>query len=132
MKQYISEYEAIYQDHYHGQFSRKLAMWAVSNMRVKDTATGKLKAIIARSMDDVEDILKSNDINIPHDSIYTALYLFNMAVADYPKTLTTDKQRALFVEETLCDPDGERGNVLACFVAKMCNAGVPIFWEEFI
>ena len=32
MKRYISEEEAIYQDHYHGQFSKKLATWAVSNM----------------------------------------------------------------------------------------------------
>jgi hypothetical protein len=54
-----------------------------------------------------------------------------MAVADYPKTCKTDELRAMFVEETLCDPDGMPENVLDCFVAKMCNAGVPIYWEQF-
>lgn len=55
-----------------------------------------------------------------------------MATADYPKTLQTDEQKARFVEETICDPDGMPENVLACFEAKMCNAGVPIFWERML
>ena len=36
------------------------------------------------------------------------------------------------LEETLLDPDGTPCNVLDCFVTKMCNADVPIFWERFI
>jgi len=55
-----------------------------------------------------------------------------MTIADYPKSLATDKQRAQYVEETICDPDGEPTNVLACFAAKMCNAGIPIHWEMFV
>ena len=55
-----------------------------------------------------------------------------MAVADYPKALKTDAQRASYVEETICDPDGDPTNVLECFEAKMCNAGIPIYWERFL
>ena len=132
MRQYISEDRAIYEDIYHGQFSRKLAKWAIGNMRTKDPATGKMREITPRSADDVSEILSTNNVKIDDGEFYTAWYLFNMAVADYPKTCKTDEQRAFFVEETLCDPDGDPSNVLACFEAKMCNAGIPIYWERMI
>lgn len=132
MKQYISEERAIYEDEYHGLFSRKLAKWAISNMMVKDPATGKMKQVAQRSVDDVSEILKSNGVELPDKFVYTGWYLYMMAVADYPKTLKTDELRSTFVEETLLDPDGEPDNVLACFEAKMCNAGIPIYWERFI
>lgn len=117
---------------YHGLFSRKLAEWAISRMEVKDTATKQMKKLSARSLDDVQEVLKANNVELPDEFVYTAWYLFNMSVADYPKTLTSDKQRSLYVEETLCDPDGMPENVLSCFVAKMCNAGVPIYWERML
>ncbi len=132
MKQYISEDRAIYEDAYHGQFSRRLAKWAISNMKVKDTATGKMKTITPIQPDDVEEILDTYKVDVPQECFYTAWYLYNMAVADYQKTCKTDEQRANFVEETICDPDGDPTNVLACFEAKMCNAGVPIYWERMM
>jgi hypothetical protein len=132
MKQYISEDRAIYEDAYHGQFSRRLAKWAISMMGVKDPSTGKMKPITPRSADDVVEILSTSGVKLPQDCFYTAWYLFNMAIADYPKALKTDEQRAAFVEETICDPDGDPSNVLACFEAKMCNAKVPIYWERMM
>lgn len=132
MKNYISEGRAIYEDENHGLFSKRLAEWAIGNMKTKDPTTGELKKITARKLDDVKDVLNANKVEFPYEFIYTAWYLFNMAVADYQKTCKTDEQRATFVEETLCDPDGTPENVLDCFVAKMCNARVPIYWEDFI
>ena len=131
MKHYISEDRAIYEDMYHGLFSKKLAEWAISHMEKEDPATKTTKRIVARKLDDVQQVLNDNKIVLPDEFIYTAWYLFNMAIADYPKTCKTDELRATFVEETLCDPDGIPENVLDCFVTKMCNAGVPIFWENF-
>lgn len=132
MRQYISESEAAYQDMYHGLFSRKLAEWAISRMETKDTATKQTRPLSKRSLDDVQEVLRTNKVELPDEFVYTSWYLFNMCVADYPKTCKTDEQRAAFVEETLCDPDGIPENVLDCFVAKMCNAGIPIFWERYM
>ena len=101
-------------------------------METTDPATGKPRKITPRTSEDVEEILRANGVEIPDKYIYTAWYLFNMAIADYPKTCKTDAQRATFVEETILDPDGDPSNVLACFEAKMCNAGVPIYWERFL
>lgn len=132
MKHYISEDRAIYEDMYHGMFSKKLAEWAISKMSKEDQSSKTVKRIVVRKLDDVQQVLSENKITLPDEFVYTSWYLFNMAVADYPKSLKTDEQRALFVEETLCDPDGMPENVLDCFVTKMCNAGVPIYWEQFV
>lgn len=132
MKNYISEGRAMYEDENHGLFSKKLAEWAISRMEAKDPTTKEMKPIHARSIDDVKSVLKENKIEMPDEFIYTAWYLFNMAIADYPKSLKTDEQRAMFVEETICDPDGMPENVLSCFEAKMCNAEIPIHWERML
>ncbi len=127
MKQYISETRAIYEDNYHGLFSKKLAEWAILKMK----GEGK-KPIEQRSLEDTVETLKKHDVYLEKKYIPTAWYLFNMAIADYPKTLKSDEQRVSFVDETLFDPDGSPCNVLDCFVAKMCNAKEPIFWEDML
>lgn len=132
MKQYISEARAIYEDNYHGQFSKNLAEWAINNMQLKDPSTGQMRKIRAKSVEEVMDILKRNGVELPEEYIYTAWYLYHMAVADYRKTCKNDEDRANFVEETLMDPDGMPENVLDCFVTKMCNAGKPIYWERMM
>ncbi len=132
MKQYISEGRAIYEDENHGLFSKRLAEWAIGNMETKDATSKEMKPLKARTLDDVKEVLKVNKVELPDEFTYTAWYLFNMALADYPKSLKTDEQRAMFVEETICDPDGAPENVLACFEAKMCVAEMPIYWEKYL
>ena len=128
----MTEEEAAYMEAYQGHFSKKLATWAINNMESEDHATGKMKRIPVVPVDDVVEILKSNDVKIPYESKYDAWYLYMMTLNDYPESLATDKSRAKYIEETICDIDGDPTNVLACFVAKMCNADIPIFWEDFL
>lgn len=132
MKNYTSEGRQIYEDYNHGQFSKKLAEWAISNMKVADPATGKMKPLQSVTISEVREILKDNKVKIPDGAEYTAWYLYNMSLADYPKALTTDEQRAAFVEETICDPDCDPAAVLECFTAKMCVMNIPIFWEQYL
>lgn len=132
MIQYISEGRAIYEDENHGLFSKRLAEWAISKMKKEDAATGMMKSITPRRLEDVKDVLEKNKVEMPEEFCYTAWYLFNMAIADYAESLKTDEQRAKFVEETIFDPDGCPENVLDCFCVKMRNAGKPIHWEEML
>ena len=132
MRHHISEGRALYEDNNKGMFSRKLAEWAISNMKVTDPTTGSLKKLKPRSLEEVKEALVAAAVNLPEEFDYTAWYLFNMAVADYPKTCDDDKRRALFVEETLCDPDGHPESVLECFEAKMIEDGVTIHWERYL
>ena len=128
----MTEEEAMYMQAYQGHFSRKLAAWAIGNMEMEEQGTHVMKPVTMRSVDDVMEILKTNGVEVPDECTFDAWYLYMMTIADYPKSLPNDKQRALYVDETLCDPDGEPTNVLSCFVAKMCNAGIPIHWQMFV
>ena len=132
MKNYISEARAAYEDYNHGNFSKKLAEWAIKNMREKDTATDTLKPLKPHDLEEMREALKASKIQLPDELTYSAWYLWNMTFADYPKALTTDEQRAAFVEETLLDPDCDPAAVLECFVAKMAVMGKPIFWENYL
>ena len=132
MKNYISEGRAIYEDYNHGNFSKKLAEWAIGRMRTEDAENGKLKPIKAASLDEVKETLKDNGVKVPEGAIYTAWYLYNMALADYPTALKTDEARSAFVGETINDPDCCPEAVLECFTAKMAAMDVPIFWENFL
>lgn len=122
MKNYVSEYRKKYEDYHQGQFSKKLAEWAIGNM----------KPLTPKSYEETMAIFKTNGVKIDEDMTYTAWYLYNMALADYPKSLTTDEARTLFVKETLTDPDGSPKSVLECFTAKMCCVGKPIHWEKYL
>ena len=134
MVQYIlSEAEAYYLDAYKGHFSKKMAEWAISMMEKKDEVSGKLKPIIPYSLDEVEEMLKSAGVKLDETCLYDAWYLANMAKADHLGSSLEDKQHvALYVKDTLCDPDGEPEMVLACFRAKCDVKGVPIYWERML
>lgn len=132
MKQCISEERAIYEDMYHGQFSKKLAEWAISKMKKKDLSSGEMKPVTKMPVESVNKILKEYGAVLPDKAKYTAWYLYHMTIADYQNALPTDERRAYYVYETICDPDGCPANVLDCFVTKMCNAGEPIYWEDMV
>lgn len=128
---YKSEEEEIYDSKYHCHFNKKLSEWAISNMRKENTSTGLLEPIKKISFEDFDTFLKENRLNIPDESYYDAYYLLHMCHADYEKSLDDDKRRALYIYETICDPDCEPTAVLACFKAKMDVMKTPIFWERF-
>lgn len=116
---------------YHGLFSNKLAEWAISGMKLRDN-TGKMVKLAPTSPAEVMEKIKASGAQIDIKYKYTVWYLYNMARADYQKSLTTDEQRVSYVLETLFDPDCCPEAVLECFTAKMCITGTPILWEEFL
>lgn len=132
MKNYISEGRALYEDYNHGFFSKKLAEWAIKNMSVTDKSTNTIKPLKPHEIEEMREVLKAAKVEIPEEMIYSAWYLYNMTFADYPKTITTDEQRATYIKETLLDPDCCPEAVLECFVAKMCCMKIPIHWENML
>ena len=131
MKNRISEGRAAYEDYNHGHFSKALAEWAISRMETKDPA-GRMTRLTPMSLEATLETLRRNNVKVDDNATYTAWYLFNMAKADYPKSLSNDAQRAFFVGETINDPDCCPEAVLECFTAKMCAMGVPIHWEQYL
>ena len=65
MRQYISEERAIYEDMYHGQFSKRLADWAISKMRKRDLQTQELKAVPRKTAEEVAKVMKQYGAELP-------------------------------------------------------------------
>lgn len=129
---YKSEEEEIYNSKYHGHFNKRLADWAISCMEKENTSTAVLEPIKKKSLEEYDAFLQTNKIKVKDESYYDGYYLLHMCYADYQKALEDDKHRASYIEETICDPDCVPTAVLACFVAKMNQMGVPIYWERFL
>ena len=128
---YKSEEEEIYDSKYHGHFNKRLAEWAISNMRKENPSTGMLEPVKKKTIEEFDTFLKENKLKLPDESYYDGYYLMHMCYGDYTKSLEDDKHRAAYIEETICDPDCEPTAVLACFKAKMDVMGMPIYWERF-
>ena len=132
MQYYISEEEAQYMDAHHGQFSKKLAEFAIRNMKYKDEQTNTVKAHTPRPIEEMEESMKKYGVSIKEEAVYTAWYLYNMTYADYRRALSTTEAKCYFVDETINDVDCDPTAVLACYRAKMDVCGKPIHWERFI
>lgn len=132
MQYIMSEGEALYMDAYKGQFSKKMAEWAISKMQVKDEGSGRMRPLQVHPLQEMEEQLRMNGVALDEECVYTAWYLWNMTFADYRRSLDDMRRKALWVGETLYDPDGSCESVLACFRAKMDVAGVPIHWERMM
>lgn len=129
---YKSEEEEIYNSKYHCHFNKRLAEWAIGNMMCENPSTRILEPIKKKPIDEYDMFLKTNGLKIPDESYYDGYYLYHMCFADYSQSLEDDAHRALFIEETICDPDCEPTAVLACFKAKMDVMKVPIYWERYL
>lgn len=128
---YISESEAQYMDANQGHFSKALAQWAISNMKVKGEGR-RLVKLNPSTLEEVENILNEYGVSIKEESIYDAWYLYNMCLADYRKTCPEKGDIVNFIDETINDPDCDPTAVLACWRAKMDVMRVPIHWERYM
>lgn len=107
-----------------------LAERAISKMRIREG--GKLVKIKPVSISDTENVLKEYNVELEDAYLYDAWYLHNMCLADYRRTLPEKEDIAMYIDETINDPDGSPEAVLACFRAKMDVKGVPIHWERYL
>lgn len=108
-------------------FSKSLAQFAIGKMK-KDGK--KLQAI---SEEQMETILKNAQVEIENDILYDALYVINMAKADFfGSSITTDNALAKFVKDYLDDEDGYDGIAFNRFLADCARKGVVIRWDKMI
>lgn len=83
--------------------------------------------------EEVDAILKRNNIELVNDYAYDATYVMHMGLADYFGSSVVDEAHlAKYVKDVLDDEDGYDGVALTRFLAD-CNAkGIPIVWQDVI
>lgn len=117
-----------YLSNYGWHFSKPMAEWAISKMR--DRNGNKIQM---RTKEQVDAILKSNNVQIENDFGYDAVFVMHMAFSDYMGSSIIDEPHiARYVKDVLDDKDGYEGIALTRFLADCSAKGVPIMWEDMI
>lgn len=117
-----------YLTNYGWHFSQAMCDWAVS--RMKDRNGAKLSPF---AKDRVDAILSQNGIELKNNEGYDAVYVMNMAIADYYGSSITDEAHlARFVKDYLDDVDGAPTRAMDEFYAHCIASGKPILWSEMM
>jgi hypothetical protein len=123
MKKYLKNYG------YH--FNHKIYEFAVSKMYKKNG--DKKEKIQPMDKDKVHEILKKYNITLENDEMYDATYVYSMIMADFMgKSIPNEQYAAMYVKDKIDDVDQPDGYIFNEWYAKMCFAGEPIDWEEFV
>ena len=120
----FEEYLSMYGWH----FSKKLCMWAVSNMKKDDG-----KRISPYTKETVDLLLEKNEINLENKFGYDYVFVANMAKADYLNSSVADEAHlAKFIKDYCDDPDGYPELPFSRFYADIIAKGIPVIWEDMI
>ena len=115
-----------YLSYYGWHFSKKMEEWASSKMYKK---VGEKFAPYTKEL--LENIFKLANISL--EVTYDALYVANMAKADFLGSSIVDELHlAKYVEDVMNDPDGYEGMPFTRFYADCIGSGRVIYWEDML
>lgn len=117
-----------YLSNYGWHFSKKLCEHAVKKM------TDRLgKKITPYTKDQVEALMKQFNVQVENNEGYDAVYVANMAKADYMgSSITTEQHLMLYVKDFLDDKDGNKTKALDHYYADCIAGGKVVMWEEML
>ena len=91
------------------------------------------KTIRIMSKDDIDEILKKNNIVLENNVGYDACYIAHMCLADfYGSSITEEKQMAQFIKDYVDDEDQQDGFIFNRFYADTSFNGIGIPWEDIL
>lgn len=112
-------------------FNKKLCDFAVSKM-YKKIGNAKVR-VSAYTKEQVDNILKSNNVNVINNQLYDYVYVANMCKADFLNSSIRDEMHlAKYIKDVIDDDDAYDGIVFNRWYADMCKQGIAIDWEEMI
>ena len=107
--------------------------FAVSLMKKLNPSTGKKERIEPISKEKVDELLTRYGIKLENNALYDYVYVANMGKADYLKSSIPDEAHlALYIKDTIDDPDAPDGTTMRRWYATMIAAGEPIEWDEVL
>lgn len=118
-----------YLGYYGWHFSKKMCEWASKGMYKEERGTKRY--IEPYTKEQFEELCKRFGVSI--DFSYDALYVANMCKADFLGSSVTDEAHlALYVKNTVEDPDAYEGMVFTRFYADCIGSGKQIDWEDVL
>lgn len=123
---------SVYLSHNGPHFNKKCCDFAVEQMYKTDDK-GNEVSFKSLSKGEVEQVLHTYSIKVRYAQLEDITYVANMCKADYlGGSVPTSQHMALYIKETLDDPDGCEGLVFNRWIADMKWLGIAIPWDEFI
>lgn len=117
-----------YLRNYGWHFSPKMVEWAASMM-----VDRKGMAIKPYKKEELKALLTTYGITVKDNLMYDALYVANMAKADfYGSSIEDEAHLALFVGDYINDKDGYDGQPFARFYADLSKQDIPVYWEDLL
>lgn len=121
----------IYMRNYGPHFNRKLCEFAVSFMTKK--VGREEKKINPYSKEEVESLLDVHGVKLERNQLYDAVYVANMAKADFLGSSIRDEHYlALYIKDVIDDVDADDGIVFNRWYADMSYSGIAIDWEAML
>lgn len=122
-----------YFQHYGFHFNKEACEFAVKGLRKENPATKKLEPIEPWNKEQVEDLLKRNNVVLEDNELYDYVWVANMVRSDYWKSSVEDeKHLALMIKDIVDDKDQRDGFIFNRWISDRMFNGHPIAWEELV
>lgn len=113
-------------------FNAKACKLAVDGMKIKNSATGKIEKLDPWTKEQVDELLKRNNVTLENNVMHDYVYAANMIKSDFVKSMPTEKEKALGIKEIIDDPDAVDGQIFNRWFSDRMFAGEPIDWGEIL
>ena len=121
MKRYINNYGC--------HFNKKLSDWAASKMY--KNVNGNKQYIQPYTKEQVDNLLKQNNIQLERGKLYDHVYLANMVKADFlGSSVPNEQYLAKYIKDVIDDADAEEGFIFNRYYADTMFMNNPVDWEE--
>jgi hypothetical protein len=109
-------------------FNEKACKYAVQYLKDRNG-----KPIKPYSKEDVDDLLKRQNVTLDKNKGWDYVYVASMARSDMDGSpLADDKSIANYIKIVIDDADAADGEVMGCWYVKMIFRHIPVDWAMFL
>lgn len=114
-------------------FNPEAVKFAVSLMKKRNPVSKKEEPIEPMNKKQVDELLSKHGITVENKNDCDYIYVANMCKADYlGSSIIDEKHMAMYIKDTMEDPDSADGVIMRQWWAKMIACGQPVPWAMFL
>ena len=109
-------------------FNERACQYAVQYLKDRNN-----KPIKPYSKEDVDELLKKQNVTLEKNKGWDYVYVANMAKSDMEGSpLADDKSIANYIKIVIDDADAADGEIMGCWYVKMIFRHIPVDWAMFL
>ena len=109
-------------------FNERACQYAVQYLKDRNN-----KPINPYSKEEVDELLKKQNVTLEKNKGWDYVYVANMAKSDMDGSpLADDKSIANYIKIVIDDADAADGEIMGCWYVKMIFRHIPVDWAMFL